>query len=883
MAIKRNNILSLIGNGRYHSCILTTFSFDFCFFEMKVMKWLRSCGIKNVNVFIDGHFYSELMQEATGEEMKLSTGYSLYPVFEKNIFHPKTWFLFGENEGLLLVGSGNLTTSGNGNNDEIWGAYHFDVKQPQNALIFSAAWQYVSQITEKTKGITGEKTTRWIIEHSQWVAQLPKISDFQFITLSNNENVALLYNSKRSTIWQQVLQLIGDDKITEIIAVSPYYDIKGKALEEIKAVFSKAQISVILDEDGILPTSLLNDNNYSFYDWKKLNVCRDIGAGQQSRLHAKILHFKTSKNTEYCLFGSANVTSAGLGISKNANAEVSLFLKSTKGGILDKIGLRLNANSKRSLSQFAGKNKSFIEQEIVKNNQYPIKLLAAEVNYSTLTIYTNEEVDTPISIAMYDSDNLVKIHTAEYLKEQYEIPLNTNEEIFRYVQILSIDGIEKISNKIIVSNYFSIVKTHPNPQNAEVERLCGQLQSGELRNVLDLIHYAIIDESEKEDGTSFVNPSKKKQRREEEKITANQTQLYDLSGYKPIELNSQLNENALLLSPSLRVLDAIKLAHSQILDSETDIRTDEQEEDISNISGSDESEVRQGKNISLRILEADKRKLSKYLNSLHDYFHHGILFKDAKVPDYKLTLTDLTKYLIALELIHEFGGKSEKIEEKQQQLYFSYFPVTGYYENDNVKGCCLNIVGDFLRLAKNGFKEYSFDYTKKRFAHLQHEALISTITCIVNIQWEEDEKIYLKTLLLNTLHYLGWSTSEELNENLEILIAQVKEKSRQLKQTIRNLNVQLDFFSDSVCNAYKRSTQKRENGLFVDKAERGQIIYSSIAGVGYCYVVSVTKQNEYCLARPGFDWNVKEKEYINHFGDAVYKPLPLRKMIIVDL
>jgi hypothetical protein len=77
------------------------------------------------------------------------------------------------------------------------------------------------------------------------------------------------------------------------------------------------------------------------------------------------------------------------------------------------------------------------------------------------------------------------------------------------VQIQSTDGNNILSNKIIVSNYFTIIKTHPNPKNAELEKLCGQLQSGELRNVLDLIHYAIIDESEK-DGASIINTSKNK-------------------------------------------------------------------------------------------------------------------------------------------------------------------------------------------------------------------------------------------------------------------------------------------------------------------------------------------------------------------------------------
>ena len=792
--------------------------------------------------------------------------------------------MFGENEGLLLVGSGNLTNSGNGSNDEIWGAYHFDIKQPQNAPVFSAAWSYISKLSATTKGIASEKTTRWVAEHSQWLMELPKAADFQFLDLPNNEQAAFLYNTEQTTIWQQIKQLTANERITEITAVSPYYDKQGKALEEIKNTFPNAQINVVIDESGTIPTEVPDSKKYTFHDWKELDLCRNIGAKQQSKLHAKILHFKTKNNKEFCLFGSANITSAGLGISNSANAEVSLFIKSDKGNILEKIGLKLKGNSKKSLSKFTANNKISIEQAIIKNNQFPIKLLAAEINYLTLTLYTSKGFDKPVSIAMYDSNNqFIKSPEIELLKPQHEINFDIDENKFRYVQIKSIDGNKNLSNKIIVSNYFTIAKTHPNPKNAELERLCGQLQSGELRNVLDLIHYAIIDESEKEDGTSVIHTSKNKLNEKEEKKTADQSQLYDLSGYKPIEPNSQLHENALLLSPSLRVLDALKLAHTQSLDLEADIRTDEQEEDISNISGNDENEVRKEKSVPLKILEADKRKLKNFFKNLYGYFHHDLLFKDTKVSDYKLTLTDITKYLIALELIHEFGGKSEKIEDEQQQLFFTYLPVTGNYENDNVKGCCLNIVGDFLRLSKNSFKEYTFDYTRKKFEQIQRDALISTIVCISNIHWKEDEKPYLKTLLLNALHYLGWTSTTDIDENLSTLIAQVKEKAKNLKQATRNLETQLDYFANQVCNAFRRSTQNRESGRFADRADKGQIIYSSIAGVGYCYVVSATKQNEYCLARPGFNWNEQENEYINHFGDTIYRPLPLTKMTLIEL
>jgi hypothetical protein len=495
---------------------------------MKIMKWLRSCGVRNVNVFIDGYFYSELMQEATGYEMKLSTGYSLYPVFEKEIFHPKIWLLFGGKEGLLIVGSGNLTNSGNGGNDEIWGAYHFDVTQPQYAPVFSAAWDYISQITNAAKGIINEKTTHWITEYSQWLMELPKVREFQFVNLSNNENIAFLYNTKYSTIWQQINQLIGNEKIIEITAVSPYYDKHGKALEVIRSTFPNAQINVILDDRGLIPSLLPNDNKYTFYDWKKMDVCKDIGEKQLSRLHAKILYFKTQKNIEYCLFGSANITPAGLGISSNPNAEASIFIKSNEEELLNRIGVKLKASGQKKLSQFDINNGTSAEKKIVTNNSFIIKLLSAEINFSTLTLYTSMGFDTPIHVAMYGGDNkLLKKETLNSLHVQQDIKLDIEENKLRYIQIQKADN-TFLSNKIMVSNYLSTTKTHPNPKDAELEKLCGQLQNGELQNVLDLLPYAIIDESEKEEGASILNSSKNKINEGEIKKDVNQTKLVDL-------------------------------------------------------------------------------------------------------------------------------------------------------------------------------------------------------------------------------------------------------------------------------------------------------------------------------------------------------------------
>ena len=85
------------------------------------------------------------------------------------------------------------------------------------------------------------------------------------------------------------------------------------------------------------------------------------------------------------------------------------------------------------------------------------------------------------------------------------------------------------------------------------------------------------------------------------------------------------------------------------------------------------------------------------------------MFKDTNVSDY-LTLTDITKYLIALELSLNLE-ENQKIEDEQQQLFFTYLPVTGDYENDNVKVFTKNR-WRFLKLSKEWFKIY-VSYTRK--------------------------------------------------------------------------------------------------------------------------------------------------------------------------
>ena len=64
-------------------------------------------------------------------------------------------------------------------------------------------------------------------------------------------------------------------------------------------------------------------------------------------------------------------------------------------------------------------------------------------------------------------------------------------------------------------------------------------------------------------------------------------------------------------------------------------------------------------------------------------------------------------------------------------------------------------------------------------------------------------------------------------------------------------------------------------------AEKGKLIYKS--PWGYCLVKNVSKQNEFTLIRPGFLWDNKLCDFIMHSNDEVYRPIPIKSFILLDI
>ena len=175
--IERQNVLDLIGRDsrRYHSCIITCYSFDFTYFEERVLPVFRASNIRNVNVFVDGNSLESSQEMLTGKEFSFQKNYSLIPVYKgKGVFHPKIILLTGYHEGLLIVGSGNITSSGLNNNDEIWA--------------------YLETYFPLALGVGSEKLN-WFTNNSPWISTLGNLIG------NNSENPIALTQSFYKNIF----------------------------------------------------------------------------------------------------------------------------------------------------------------------------------------------------------------------------------------------------------------------------------------------------------------------------------------------------------------------------------------------------------------------------------------------------------------------------------------------------------------------------------------------------------------------------------------------------------------------------------------------------------------------------------------------------------
>jgi len=880
--IKRRNILELIGKhrGKYHSCVITCYSFDFSFFEERVLPTLRLANIKNVNVLADGH-YLEMAQDATtGREFKHNKTYNFHPIYETGVFHPKIILLTGLRHGLLIIGSGNITSSGLSTNDEIWGAFHLDNIGNENAPLFGSAWEYLKPFLDKSLGFIPQKI-EWMKKYSPWLNDLPVSSDWIKLK-SLNIDVKFISNNDGNSIFSQLSTNVPSSDVDKLTIISPYFDKSGAQLKQLINLYSPQQTLCLVDvNSGTVPSELDDKHNIDFYDWGK---CLDDYDNACNRLHAKLFHF-LGENNEYLMLGSPNATIAalGLGSSNAANAEAAILLRRNKKetNFLNELNIKIPQQSLNII----GVNSNGINDESIKRIKYEYRVLYSELRSNELTIFFKEaDIEIDMISIVDRNDNQIDSKIKEIKENIVIVNVTKSDDVFKlYVER---DG-KRISNYSIVHRLEGLLRCNPDPNQEKLDILLeNDFIDGE--GITDLLHYIDYNWADEQSsqikkvfnhGSNTIKSEKENQIKEYEILDAQQ--------FNNVSSESLLRQSGESLNSTVKIADFLSLVSSGMF-----MGNDEFTESEEQRLYEDKEQKGQGEEVGKKIKRVkgskEKTAISKYFKKLDNIYSGYIsdFIKSSVIKDLqgeKITIKTLSSILIATHLIYiKFGKKFTVFTNETGQdgepvsREETYLSIGSKSESvDTVKGFLINVLGKFLIVLGYGFKNYEYDILNQKLSKNKNQLFIKSIFLILNTKWKNSEIKDRNLLLLNCLYYII-NKDIILKEYQENLINNINSLRSKISFISSDFEEQLTWFKDDLLKNYLKwyldfiDVNNRNHLIIpVSKLKYGNIIFNRKIGFNFVKGIDLyenrTKLN---LSRPGYpfineDFGLKNIQFGN--------------------
>ena len=292
------NLLQLIDAGTWNRAVFTTYSLGLSYFEAVILDALTRKKCSEIVIFSDIFGYMSSMKE-TGV-IEAGRQYALEPIHIPNYaFHPKICFLEGKDECHVLIGSGNLTFSGQGGNIEVIEHLHSEF-----------APEAMNEVGEFFKHLT---TLNGISENAKNIAEnISSTLTQKLYELSDRPNIVVLFNKEKENIAEQLVNLTKElGEVSEIKIISPFFDNDGVGIQILAEMLNCKNIKLHVQNESAASKNDLMWPWDTHFPLQPVKINSPLVPLDNRSLHSKIFEICCEKG-KIVVSGSANATRAAL-------------------------------------------------------------------------------------------------------------------------------------------------------------------------------------------------------------------------------------------------------------------------------------------------------------------------------------------------------------------------------------------------------------------------------------------------------------------------------------------------------------------------------------------------------------------------------------------
>lgn len=315
----------LITDGaRFKGAIFLTYSLNLQFFEQLIQPKLDALGCTHVVIISDVFGYQEALSRNLHHITGVGRRYVCAPIHPNGhgVQHGKVLMLVSENRGWMLVGSGNLTFHGYGQNLELFDLIKYDETESNSSDVypFQSTWRLIEQLQSRLSKTAQDQLTH-IYKYATWLGR----------SLPASQNFAL-WNSFNQPLIEKIAAL---GTVNELLLIAPFVDLE--AVQQL--------VEHLLPSKLIIGVNSLCPN----LDGKSVEaLCRSLGCDLEIRaihalesqikrgLHAKAI-VGVHETGSWCIAGSANITRPALLDHWNAqgNLEIVVYRNTSNSNAFD--------------------------------------------------------------------------------------------------------------------------------------------------------------------------------------------------------------------------------------------------------------------------------------------------------------------------------------------------------------------------------------------------------------------------------------------------------------------------------------------------------------------------------------------------------------------